>query len=80
MEEQGQCKKSAAGRRRYALARPGSELEQNTFVLGRDVGLAESGVAALLGVHMDGPREEGFGSVPQRCYSSREFIALYYAR
>jgi hypothetical protein len=65
---------STAGRHRYApsfakamedtLIHPSSCLEQTTFVLGRDLDRAESGIAASLGVHMDGPRQEGPDRTP----------------
>ena len=63
-KEKGRCNKSTAGRYRYALVRSNSGLEQTTLVLGRDVGRAESGIAASLGVHMGGPREEGSSRAP----------------
>jgi hypothetical protein len=62
-EGRGRHDNPAAGRRRDD-ERPRSEIDQNSFVLGRDIRLAESGIAASLGVHMDRPREEGSGSTP----------------
>lgn len=56
-EGRGRHDNPAAGRRRDD-ERPRSEIDQNSFVLGRDIRLAESGIAASLGVHMDRPREE----------------------
>ena len=40
---------------------PSSRLEQTTLGLGRDLDRAELGIAASLGVDMDGPRQEGSG-------------------
>jgi hypothetical protein len=63
-KEKAQCNKSTAGRHRYVLVHPSRGLEQSILVLGRNVGRAESGIAASLGVHMDGSREEGSGRAP----------------
>jgi hypothetical protein len=43
------------------LVHPSSRLEQTTLGLGRDLDRAELGIAASLGVDMDGPRQEGSG-------------------
>ncbi len=73
-KEKGRYNKSTAGGYRYAssfakaiedtLVRPSSGLEQTTLMLGHDAGRTESGIAASLGGHMDGPREEGSGRTP----------------
>jgi hypothetical protein len=70
LKEKSQRNQSTAGRHRYAfsfakamedtLVHPSSGLEQNTLVPGH----AESDKAASLGVHMDGPRQEGSGRAP----------------
>jgi|SRR3984893_6726824 hypothetical protein len=74
LKEKSRRNKWTAGHHRYAssfakamedtLVHPSSRLEQTILVLGRDAGRAESGIAASLGVHMDGPRQEGPGRAP----------------
>jgi hypothetical protein len=73
-KEKSRRNKSTAGRHRYdssfakamedTLVHPSSGLEQTTLGLGHDVGRAESGIVASLGVHMDGARQEGSGRAP----------------
>jgi len=75
--EKGRCHTSAAGRRCPSLRLPGREFGQNAFLPDCKAGLAESNVAASLADRMEGPRKEGSGRAPQRCYSSRQIIALY---
>jgi hypothetical protein len=46
------------------LVHPSNGLERTTLVHGHNVGRAASDIAASLGVHMDGPRQEGPGRAP----------------
>jgi hypothetical protein len=55
---------------------PSSGFEQTTLVPGRDAGRAESAIAASLGVHMDGPRQEGLGRAPNAAIPAARL--LYY--
>jgi hypothetical protein len=64
LKDISRCNRRMARRRSYSLARPGSGRGQTTPELGRDVRQTESGIAASLGDHMDGPCEEGSGRAP----------------